>query len=65
MRPFNNHRTVFINSMKSTLRLEQLRNRYLHKLLSDKSIDDRTRLFAKAKSIFDQLRRKGSVQKSR
>jgi hypothetical protein len=51
--------------MKSTIRLEQLRNRYLHKLLSDKSIDDRTRLFAKAKSIFDHLRKKSARKKMR
>jgi hypothetical protein len=49
--------------MKSALKLEELRNRYLHKLLSDKSIDDRTALFAKAKTIFDRMRIRRKKQK--
>jgi hypothetical protein len=49
--------------MKSTNRLEKLRNGCLNKLLSNKNINDRTLLFAKAKSIFDKVRINGTDKK--
>ncbi|HMT28800.1 MAG TPA: hypothetical protein PKD91_05925 [Bacteroidia bacterium] len=49
--------------MKNTVKLEDLQREYFHKLLSDRSVDDKMPFFTQAKRIFDLVKRKTGKKK--
>jgi len=49
--------------MKNTAKLNALQREYFHRLLSDRSVDDKMPFFIQAKRIFDLIKKKSRKKK--
>jgi len=49
--------------MKNPNKTEALQRDYFHRLLSDKSVDDKMQFFTQAKKIFDLIKKKSRTKK--
>jgi hypothetical protein len=49
--------------MKNTAKLNALQREYFHRLLSDRSVDDKMHFFTQAKRIFDLVKKKSRKKK--
>ena len=49
--------------MKNTVNTDALRRDYFHKLLADRSVDDKMQFFIRAKRIFDLVTKKSRKKK--